>query len=252
MANEIVPRVFSNDEFGELRVIRRAGEPWFVAKDVCRALGLTRQQDSTRYLDADEKGECLVDTPGGKQSMVIVSEPGLYALVLKSRRPEAKSFRRWVTHDVIPSLRRDGAYVMSNGEEDEDVLIGRALLAVKRRLNEQIELNEILSEERERLLPKAAAYDSAIEADGTMTVTEATRYLAQINPNIRRKWLYEKLREDGIVCKLSYEPTRYALDHGYAVQMLTTRPNGESNPPYLRLTRKGLDWCIQRYCGSGR
>jgi len=94
----------------DVRVVTEEGEPRFVAADVCAVLGLGRQQDSTRHLDEDEKGECLVDTPSGRQMMVVVTEAGLYSLILRSRRPEAKAFRRWITHEVLPQIRRTGAY----------------------------------------------------------------------------------------------------------------------------------------------
>ena len=85
------------------------GEPWFVAADVCRALGIDRTQ--TRRLDEDEKGVYSAQTPGGQQDMSIVNEPGLYALVLSSRKPEAKAFKRWITHEVIPNIRKTGGYI---------------------------------------------------------------------------------------------------------------------------------------------
>ena len=84
------------------------GEPWFVAADVCRALEIDRTQ--TRRLDDDEKGVYLTQTPGGQQEMSIINEPGLYTLVLGSRKPQAKEFKRWITHEVIPSIRKHGVY----------------------------------------------------------------------------------------------------------------------------------------------
>ena len=88
------------------------GEPWFVAADVCRALGLGNSSDAIRKLDADEKdGVDLTDPIGRKQNTAIISEPGLYALVLGSRKPEAKAFKRWITHEVIPSIRKTGGYI---------------------------------------------------------------------------------------------------------------------------------------------
>ena len=100
-----------------VRVVTIEGEPWFVAADVCAVLGLARQQDSTRHLDDDEKGECSVDTPSGRQQMVVVNEPGLYSLILRSRKPEAKAFKRWVTHEVLPALRRTGSYGVDQARE---------------------------------------------------------------------------------------------------------------------------------------
>ena len=93
-----------------VRTVQKEGEPWWVAKDVCEVLDLARQQDSVRYLDDDEKGVCLVNTPGGSQEMTIVSEAGLYSLILRSRKPEAKEFKRWVTHEVLPTIRKTGGY----------------------------------------------------------------------------------------------------------------------------------------------
>lgn len=103
-------KIFENPEFGKVRVVDQNGDPWFTAKDVCDCLEIGRQQDSTRYLDDDEKGECLVNTPSGEQKMVIISESGLYSLILRSRKPEAKAFKRWVTHDILPSIRKTGGY----------------------------------------------------------------------------------------------------------------------------------------------
>lgn len=93
-----------------LRVVMRGGEPWFVAADVCRALAIGNVADAVGRLDDDEKGVDSIDTPGGKQRASVVSESGLYSLILGSRKPEARAFQRWVTHDVLPSIRRTGSY----------------------------------------------------------------------------------------------------------------------------------------------
>lgn len=108
--------IFRKDEFGAVRAVTLEGEPWFVAADVCRALGIDRTQ--TRRLDEDEKGVYSAQTPGGQQEISIVNEPGLYALVLSSRKPEAKAFKRWITHEVIPSIRKTGGYIA--GQETMD------------------------------------------------------------------------------------------------------------------------------------
>lgn len=108
--NEV--QVFDNEEFGTIRVIRGVdGEPSFVAKDVCRALGIGNSRQALQRLDNDEKGVSSIDTPGGEQQMQTVNEAGLYVLVLSSCKPEAKAFQRWVTHEVLPALRRSGGYI---------------------------------------------------------------------------------------------------------------------------------------------
>lgn len=106
-------QLFQNDQFGQVRVIERDGDPWFVAKDVCECLCLSDTAKSCERLDEDEKGTNAIRTPGGYQDMIIISEPGLYSLVLRSNKPEAKLFKRWITHDVIPSIRKTGAYQLA-------------------------------------------------------------------------------------------------------------------------------------------
>lgn len=103
-------KVFDKEEFGRVRIVMKDGEPWFVAKDVCDCLKLGNPYTSIALLDEDEKGFHIVETPGGTQEMSVISEAGMYSLVLRSRKPEAKDFKRWVTHDILPSIRKTGQY----------------------------------------------------------------------------------------------------------------------------------------------
>ena len=108
--NEIV-KLYKNHP---VRIVDRGGEPWFVAKDVCAVLEIAKVDSAIRSLDEDEKDAHSMSTLGGDQEMSIVSEAGLYSLVLRSRKSEAKAFKRWVTHEVLPSIRKTGAYVAPN------------------------------------------------------------------------------------------------------------------------------------------
>ena len=103
-------QVFSNDSFGEIRTVQQGEDILFVAADVCRALEIKNARDAINRLDDDEKGVVLTDTLGGKQKVNAVNEYGLYNLVLSSRKPEAKAFKRWITHEVLPSIRKTGSY----------------------------------------------------------------------------------------------------------------------------------------------
>lgn len=114
--NEIV-KVYKNSP---VRIVEKGGEPWFVAKDVCDILALGNPRSSIALLDEDERGVHSMDTPSGKQEMGIISEAGLYSLILRSRKPEAKAFKRWVTHEVLPSIRKTGAY-LSPGMSNEQI-----------------------------------------------------------------------------------------------------------------------------------
>jgi prophage antirepressor-like protein len=120
-------QVFTNEQFGQIRTISQNGGPWFVAADVCRALELGDTHKAVERLDSDEKGRNSIPTLGGMQEMTVVNEPGLYALVLGSRKPEAKAFKRWITHEVIPAIRMHGMYATAETAErilqDPDFLI---------------------------------------------------------------------------------------------------------------------------------
>ena len=105
-------QIFNNDRFGQVRIIPVDGELMFVAKDVCDCLEITKHRDAISRLDSDERGSVKLDTPGGKQDIAAINEYGLYSLVLSSRKPEAKDFKRWITHDVIPASRKTGSYSM--------------------------------------------------------------------------------------------------------------------------------------------
>jgi anti-repressor protein len=104
-------QTFKNNSFGEIRTVLKDGEPLFIAADVCKALDISKYRDAVSRLDSDERESVEVDTLGGTQRMTAVTESGLYALVLGSRKPEAKAFKRWITHEVIPTIRKTGGYV---------------------------------------------------------------------------------------------------------------------------------------------
>ena len=119
-------QVFENEQFGQVRVIEQDGEPWFVAKDVCEVFGETNRNRAMQNLDEDEKGYTQIVTPGGEQQLAIVNEAGLYSMLfamqptkargvdvgyVSEREQKLKTFKRWVTHDVIPSIRKHGAYI---------------------------------------------------------------------------------------------------------------------------------------------
>lgn len=104
-------RIFNNADFGDVRTVEKDGNIWFVGKDVAEALGYARTADAVKaHIDADDKGVCVLPTPGGRQETTIINESGLYSLVLSSKLPKAKAFKRWITSEVIPSIRKTGSY----------------------------------------------------------------------------------------------------------------------------------------------
>lgn len=166
--NEV--EVFTHKDFGEIRTIQIDGEPWFVANDVMRVLEVSNSKDAIRTLDDDEKsGVDIIDPHGRKQKTNCISEAGLYSIILRSRKPEAKAFKRWVTHEVIPSIRKHGAYLTPQKIEDAllnpDVIINLALqLKTEKQKNAE-------------LMAKAAYYDAVAGASGSTNFRDTAKML---------------------------------------------------------------------------
>lgn len=247
MTNEITTLQFNSDQFGQLRAIQdESGEPWFVAKDVCDALCLGRQHDSTRYLDADEKGEGLVDTPSGRQTMVVINEPGFYKLVLKSRKPEAKAFQRWVTHEVLPSIRKKGGYIAAAADETPEQIMARAVLLAQDTIARQ-------KAQIEELKPKALFADAVAASDGTCLVGELAKMMRQNGVQIGQNRLFEKLRQDGYLGKTGSNynvPTQRAMEMGLFRIKETSITHSDGHITVQRtakVTGKGQQYFINRF-----
>lgn len=216
-ATENALQVFTSDTFGTIRTIQLDGEPWFVAADVCKALELS--STATRRLDDDEKGLRSMQTLGGNQDISIVNESGLYSLVLGSRKPEAKAFKRWITHEVIPAIRKHGAY-MDTKTIEEVLLSPETIIKIATQLKEEKEKRVALEKENVELRPKAAYCDLLTSASNAVPIKELSVFLCKSGVMIGRNKLFALLRQDGYLCKdgASYNlPTQRALDAGYLI-----------------------------------
>ena len=234
-------QVFTNRHFGQVRVVMRDGEPWFIAADICRALDVDNNRQAVSRLDEDEKGVILNDTNRGKRSMAVISEPGLYALVLGSRKPEAQSFRRWITHEVLPAIRQEGAYMtperLHEVLEDPDTLI-----VLAQRLKLLQEKNRALAAKNVELLPKADYFDRLVDHEVNLTLRETAKELG-----IKERSFIDYLIEHGYLYRDKKQHLMPYADHVdtlFAVKECVNERTGWGGTQTL-VTPQGRD-CFRR------
>lgn len=154
--------IFKYEENKLVRTLNQNGEPWFVLKDVCGILSIGNAADVYARLDEDEKGVGQVDTLGGLQRMSIISEAGLYNVILRSDKPEAKPFRKWVTAVVLPSIRRNGGYIAGQEELSPQELMAKALLVAQKTLTDRDARIKELTAQNQIMQPKAEYFDELV------------------------------------------------------------------------------------------
>lgn len=148
----------------QVRTVERDGEPWFVLKDVCEVLGVANHKMTAQRLDADEVSLTdLIDSIGRRQEMTVINESGLYNVILRSDKPEAKPFRRWVTSEVLPSIRRTGGYIQGQETLSPAELMAKALMVAQKTLSEREARISELTVENQRLLPRAEYFDQLVD-----------------------------------------------------------------------------------------
>lgn len=181
--------VFQRDEWA-VEVIDIDGEPWFTARSLTDSLGFSNSSDAiTRHVDPEDKGVAKHDTPGGAQNVTVVSESGMYALTMRSNLPAAKAMRRWVTSEVLPSIRRTGAYV----SEPQPMTAVEAL----RTALDHAERAEVAEARIAELEPAAQAWQTVVSAEGDLSVGEAAQLLQRDQITIGRQRLFAELRALG-------------------------------------------------------
>ena len=227
----------------QVRTIQLDGEPWFVAADVCDVLGLNNPSQALSYLDRDERRLITNEAWRTNGNMAVVSEPGLYSLVLRSRRPEAKGFRRWIAHEVIPALRQSGEYRLAAVSSVAAVPSGQLLQFFRRDLlNLAIEAEA----ECEELRPKAAFFDRVADSSDSFSLAETAKMLE--TEGYGRNNLIKFLRREGILMASNVAKQRY-IDRGYfhIVQSEYLAPDGTPRVKAVtRVYEKGVNFIRHR------
>ena len=227
------------------------GEPWFVAKDVCDILEISNPSDALKRLDDDERSRFNLGRQGETN---IVNEAGLYVLVLGSRKPEAHEFKRWVTHEVLPQIRKTGGYIPTTDADDDMTILAKAVMIGQRTMEEQKRRIAAQESHINELEPKARFADAVSASDGTCLIGELAKMLRQNGLDIDQNRLFEILRQDGYLGKTGSNrnvPTQKAMDLGLFRIKETAITHSDGHVTINRtakVTGKGQTYFINRYC----
>lgn len=211
--------IFNNHSFGSIRVIKDSkGEPKFCLSDVCGILGLSSKLVKQRLNDEVVSNYPISDKLGRTQVSLFVNEDGLYDTILDSRKPEAKQFRRWVTSEVLPAIRKKGGYIQEIEGESPEQLLARALMVAQDTLNRTKERNKVLEETIEANEPRVLFSKAVETSSDSILIGELAKILKQNGIEIGQNRMFEYLRSNGYLiskkCEMYNQPTQKGLDLG--------------------------------------
>lgn len=232
------------------------GEPWFVAKDVCDVLGYMNASKAINdHVDQEDKLNNESLSSLGQRGGWLVNESGLYSLVLSSKLPTAKEFKRWVTHEVLPQIRKTGGYIPTSESDSDEDIMARAVLVAQKTIKQK---NRQIAEQQTRIVelePKARFADAVAASDGTCLVGELAKMLRQNGMDIGQNRLFRLLQADGYLGKSGSNrnvPTQRAMDLGLFRIKETTVTHADGHTTVSRtpkVTGKGQRYFIDRYWG---
>lgn len=240
---------FNNPLFGTVRTTTINDEPWFVAADVCRALDLSNPTIATNRLDEDERAKFNLGRQG---EGTIINEPGLYSLVLGSRKPEAKAFKRWITHDVIPAIRKTGGYV-NDTAQFVDYYFGQLDTNQKQALTMMFDESKRMSNQLKEQAPKVLFANAVETAHTSILIGDLAKIIKQNGTDIGQKRLFDWLRRNGYLIKDGQSknmPTQRAMDMGLFEVKESTINNPDGSVRITRTTKvtgKGQTYFVNKF-----
>ena len=238
-------QIFESPEFGQIRTVKgEKGEPWFCLADVCKVLGLKQRHVRERLEDGVVSTDPIADSLGRLQMANFVNEDGLYDVILDSRKPSARAFRKWITSEVLPQIRKTGGYIPLNAEDNEKTIMAKALEIMNRTLAQKDELIEAQK-------PKVAFANAVTTGDGCILISEMAKLLTRNGYVTGRTRFFRWLRENGYIFKKSTEPIQKWVEMGIfatsvtmihthhgAEERVTTKVTGKGQEYFLRMLRK--------------
>lgn len=257
MNNEI--KVFNNEEFGSIRRVEVDGEFWLIGKDVAQALGYSNPRKALAdHVDEEDKGVTKCDTLGGMQDLTIINESGLYSLVLSSKLPTAKKFRRWATSEVLPSIRKHGAY-MTQETLEAAILNPDYLLKVATALKEETDKRKALESKVQADAPKVLFADSVAASTSTVLIGELAKIMRQNGINMGEKRLFQWMRDNGYLVKRKGTdhnmPTQLSMEQGLfrVKETVISHSDGHTSISKTpKVTGKGQTFFLNKFLREGK
>lgn len=258
-------KVFENEEFGPVRATTINNEPWFVGKDVVKELGyeISKSMSYTYYIkrycsedDIKKVNNCDAQLFGikdaGRKGELLINEYALYDLVLDSPLPSAKQFRKWITHEVLPSIRKTGGYIPHDENMSDDEIMARALLVAQKTIEEKSKLLQQAKETIEDMKPKALVGECLEVSKDSILVRELAKILKQNGIDIGQNRLFEWLRDNGYLIKTGSDknmPTQRAMNLKiFEVKHTNMICNGETKiRKTTMVTGKGINYFINKF-----
>ena len=243
-------RTFKNEEFGDIRTVTINEEPWFVGKDIAEILGYSNTRKALAdHVDEEDKGVTKCDTHGGAQDVTVINESGLYSLILSSKMPNAKRFKRWVTSEILPAIRRHGMYATDELIANPDLAIA-AFTALK----EEREKNRLLQAANERMKPKEIFADAVSASDTSILIGALAKIIQQNGVNIGQNRLFAWMRKNGYLISRSGSdynmPTQKAMERNlFQIKERTiNNPDGSVRiTKTVLVTGKGQQYFVNKF-----
>ena len=256
MNNEL--QIFKNEEFGQVRTVLVNNEPYFVGKDVAEILGYAKPLNAlATHVDEDDSlKQGLIDSMGRKQETIVINESGLYSLILSSKLPTAKRFKRWVTSEVLPSIRKHGAYMTP--ETIESVLLSPdTLIKLAQNLKDEQEKRKAAEAQIEADRPKVVFADSVSVAKTSILIGDLAKILKQNNIDMGQKRLFQWMRETGYLIKRKgadyNSPSQRAMEQGLfeIKETVITHADGHTSiSKTTKVTGKGQIYFVNKFLAA--
>ncbi|SKC58005.1 phage antirepressor [Maledivibacter halophilus] len=241
-------KIFENEEFGQVRMVTEKDEPWFVASDICKSLDIANTTQAMGRLDDDEKSMLNIGLSGGATNCV--NEFGLYNLILASRKPSAKKFKRWITHEVLPSIRKTGGYIQVKDDDSNEEILSKALLIAQKTIEQR-------NARIEEMKPKELFADAVSTSNTTILIGELAKILKANGMDTGQNRLFERLRQDGFLIKrkgTDYNaPTQRAMELGLFRVKETAITHSDGHVTISKTTKvtgKGQQYFIEYFLGG--